>query len=157
MKGQDPKLIQVLQPVVVAFNYELLGMELLSGNKILRLYIDSEQGVSMDDCAKLTEQAFAVLEAERLIHDGWGLEVSSPGVDRILFTSEQMVRWIGHEVRIWLVRKWQERRRLDGRLLTADAKCVRVEQDGESFDVPCHVIERIRLRPIWGTESKKKR
>lgn len=154
MQGQDPRIIEVLRPVAQDLGCELLGMEIVGGDRLLRLYIDSGQGVGVDDCAGFTERAAVVLQAERLIRHDWSLEVSSPGLDRILFTPEQMARWVGSEVRIRLVRKWQERRRLVGRLLAVDSSSAEIEQNGERFKLPCSVIEQMRLQPDWDAELR---
>ena len=155
MREQDPKLLAVLRPAVTALGYELLGME-LAASQVLRLYVDSEAGVDVEDCARITDQVSALLEAEALLPADFSLEVSSPGLDRLLFTLEQMAKWVGHDVRLRLRVKWRDRRRLQGKLLSVEGEVVTIEAEGSAWPVPESMIERMRLVPDWGNVLRKR-
>ncbi len=93
----------VIDPIVVGLGYELAGLEYLSQGKhsILRVYIDRPEGVAIDDCEKVSRQVGSVLEVESdLVRGEYTLEVSSPGVDRKIFTLEQFPRFLGRKVQV---------------------------------------------------------
>ena len=89
MSGKEAQLTQLLQPTVEAMGYVLWGIELISPGKrpTLRLYIEADAGISVDDCVAVSHQLSGVLDVEDPISIEYTLEVSSPGVDRLLFLS----------------------------------------------------------------------
>ncbi len=97
-------LEHILTPAVTALGFELLTWVLASEGhqKILRIYIDGPEGVSADDCARVSQQVSASLEVNNLITGQFHLEVSSPGLDRPLITPEHYHRFLGKRVRIKL-------------------------------------------------------
>jgi len=88
---KEQQIQALLEPTVEALGYELWGLEYLSQGRhsTLRLYIESEQGISIDDCAAVSEQVSSVLDVEDPITGEYTLEVSSPGMDRLLFKPDQ--------------------------------------------------------------------
>lgn len=105
---------QTLAPVLTAMGYEYVGCEHFTnaGLKGLRIYIDCEGGVTCDDCAKVSEQATAALTVAQQLADDCALEVSSPGLDRPLFSVTDFQRFTGQKVKVRLrqavdgQRKW---------------------------------------------------
>ena len=87
MYPREERLRRLLEPAVEGFGYELLGVQLLAQghHSKLRVYIDSEEGITVDDCARVSHQVSGVLEVEDPIPGQYTLEVSSPGMDRPLF------------------------------------------------------------------------
>lgn len=150
MRSAPGNLTELIAGVVGPMGYELVGVEYLSqghGNGLLRIYIDHENGINVDDCAAVSHQVSGLLDVEDPIHEAYSLEVSSPGLDRPLFTREQFVRFIGEQVNLKLHEKVQGRRRLKGRLLQVEGEIVTVEVDGETFEVPFDVIDQARIVP----------
>ena len=96
------RLGAVLGPVIGTLGCELWGIELSgpSQRPVLRVFIDSPDGISLDDCERVSRQVSVVLEVEDPLPGEYVLEVSSPGMDRQLFTEEQCARYIGEEVRL---------------------------------------------------------
>ena len=95
----------IIEPAVTAFGYELLGCESVSagkGQRLLRVYVDSARGVTIDECAKISRQISAVLDVEDPIKGRYYLEVSSPGIERPLFTVAQCQRYLGQTVSVRL-------------------------------------------------------
>jgi ribosome maturation factor RimP len=93
----------VITPTVVGLGYEFVGLEYLSYGKhtTLRVYIDSPDGVTIDDCEKVSRQLDSVLDVEaNLIRGEYTLEVSSPGIDRKLFCLEQFPRFVGKSLKV---------------------------------------------------------
>jgi ribosome maturation factor RimP len=144
------RLQGLLEPVVSGLGYEWVGLELLSAGarSTLRVYIDREGGITVDDCERVSRQISAVLDVEDVIRGQYTLEVSSPGLDRPLFTPEQYRRFAGSEVRVQLKDLVQGRRKLDGRLVGIDAGDeVTVLAEGVEYRIPLASIAKTRLKP----------
>ncbi len=91
MASKEQQIQQMLEPTVEALGFDLWGVEYLSQGRhsVLRVYIEHEKGISVDDCAAVSEQVSGVLDVEDPITGEYTLEVSSPGMDRLLFKLEQ--------------------------------------------------------------------
>ena len=148
---QDPKTLRrMLAAVVEAMGYELVGVEFHShrDNALLRIYIDSENGIGLDDCQRVSHQVSGVLDVEDLIDGRYNLEVSSPGLDRPLFEAAHFNRFAGSEVRVQLRDLLDGRRKLVGRLLgMRDGDVAMMDGDGREWRVPLERIEKARLVP----------
>lgn len=136
---------------MAALGYELLGIEHLAQGRhsLLRLYIDSPDGITVEDCERVSHQVSGVLEVEDPIKGQYTLEVSSPGLDRPLFKPEHYARFIGEVVSLRLVRPLGERRKFKGRLLALREDAVVVEQDGVEVVIPLEDIDKAHLVPQW--------
>lgn len=148
---QDLKTLRrTLTVVVETMGYELVGVEFHAhrDNSLLRIYIDSENGISLDDCQRVSHQLSGVLEVEDPIDGRYTLEVSSPGLDRPLFEAGHFIRFAGSQVRIQLRELLDGRRKLVGRLLgMRDEDVVIVDSEGREWRVPFEQIEKARLAP----------
>jgi ribosome maturation factor RimP len=111
----------MLSPTVESLGFEMLGIEFIraGSNSTLRIYIDHENGIVVDDCAQVSRQVSAILDVEDPISDNYSLEVSSPGVERPLFTIEQYHRFVGHSMQIKLKMPVNNRFNLQGTLVSA--------------------------------------
>ena len=149
MRQADEGLRRLLQPVVEMLGYELVGIEYFpSGHHhILRVYIDKEEGITLEDCEQVSHQVSALLDVEDPIRGTYTLEVSSPGLDRPLFTPEHFARFSGRQVKLRLFAPRGGRRNYKGLLQGLDDGNVRLEVDGEEFRLPLEEIERARLVP----------
>ncbi|CAD6510136.1 ribosome maturation factor RimP [Candidatus Profftia tarda] len=97
------KLTEIISGKIEELGFEFLGIEFISGrNSILRVYIDHESGINIDDCANVSCQVNTILDIEDPIKVAYNLEVSSPGINRPIFTTEHYLRFIGREVLIVL-------------------------------------------------------
>lgn len=112
MTGLDA-LIKMVSPVVTGLGYELWGCELANTGRsqTLRIYIDSPDGIDVEDCATVSRQVSAVLDVEDPITGNYTLEVSSPGLDRSLFYLDQYERYIGHPIKLRLKMAATDRRK----------------------------------------------
>tara|TARA_B110000305_G_scaffold3334_1_gene3241 strand:+ start:48 stop:509 length:462 start_codon:yes stop_codon:yes gene_type:complete len=110
------KVVSIINPSVTDLGYELLGAEYVASGKhsILRLYIDSEKGVGVDDCETVSRQVSAIMDVEDPISGQYSLEVSSPGIERPLFKVEHYQRFLGHDVRLRTFRPIEGRRNFTG-------------------------------------------
>ena len=141
-------LTELFAPVVEAMGYELVGVEFAAaGNHgTLRVYIDREEGVSIDDCAAISHQISGLLDVEEPINQAYDLEISSPGIDRPLFKLADFERFAGQVAKIKLAVALLGRKNFKGRLQgVADSKQVVIEVDGEIFELPFADIARANL------------
>ena len=113
MYRQNSDLIELLEPVVTALGYEMLGIEYLKqkDGSLLRMYIDHESGITLHDCTKVNHQVIGVLDVHDPIKERYHLEISSPGLNRPLFTLEQFKPYLGHEVKMKFREKFDGRRK----------------------------------------------
>ncbi len=113
MASKQEQLKAMLLPVVEGLGYMFWGLDYLSQGKhsTIRLYIDSEEGVKLEDCEKVSRQVSGVLDVEDPIQGEYVLEVSSPGIDRPLYTLEQFTRYVGEEVAVRLRVPFEGRRK----------------------------------------------
>lgn len=149
MIRQNERLTELLQPVIKGLGYELWGLEYQSqgDSSLLRIYIDQDEGVSVEDCQKVSQQVVGVLDVEDPIPGAYTLEVSSPGLDRVLFNLDQCERFIGHEVKVRLSRKLDGRRRYMGSISSVSDNEIVINENGESVALPVPSIDSIRLKP----------
>jgi ribosome maturation factor RimP len=146
MRAQE-RLIQLIEPVVSGLGYELVGVEFDGRQRLLRVYIDHPEGITLDDCSKVSYQVSGVLDVEDPIPGRYQLEISSPGLDRPLFAREHFERFKGEMVRLQLARAIGGRRRFKARLLGLDGEDVVLQDGEETFRIPYDSIEKARLSP----------
>jgi ribosome maturation factor RimP len=128
--------------------YELVGVEFLGGggHGTLRVYIDREDGVNLDDCGAISHQISGILDVEEPIKQAYDLEVSSPGIDRPMFKLADFERFAGKTARIKLTVGLLGRRNFKGELQgVVDSKLVIIEVDGELYDLPYADIDKANL------------
>lgn len=118
MATLEQNLQEMLQDAVKDLGCELWGIECQRVGRFMtvRLFIDKEGGVTVDDCADVSRQVSAILDVEDPIADKYNLEVSSPGLDRLLFTLPQFERYIGQDIAVHLRIPVMERRKWQGKL-----------------------------------------
>ncbi|MCI0505241.1 MAG: ribosome maturation factor RimP [Gammaproteobacteria bacterium] len=147
---QAPVNIQALiEPAVATLGYELVGVEYLSQGRhsLVRIYIDSEDGVTLDDCERVSHQVSGILDVEDVIHGQYSLEVSSPGLDRPLFSMNHFKRFIGKQVKIRLSIPMEGRRNFSGVIRDAGDNHVVLEVDTQEIELPFNAIEKANLVP----------
>lgn len=129
--------------------YVLWGIELISPGRrpTVRVYIDADAGISVDDCAQVSHQVSGVLDVEDPIKGEYTLEVSSPGVDRLLFEPAQYEPYVGEMVDIRLRLPVEGRRRFRGTLIGTDGELLVVSIDEEAFSLPMRSVDRARALP----------
>ena len=110
------KVVSLINPSINELGYELVGVEYVASGKhsILRLYIDSDQGIGVNDCEIVSRQVSAIMDVEDPISGQYNLEVSSPGIERPLFSITHYKRFLGHDVRLRTFRAIDGRRNFTG-------------------------------------------
>jgi ribosome maturation factor RimP len=147
-----------LAAIVADEGLELVATEVVgSGSKtILRLIVDSPDGVNLDQCASVSRQASATLDVEDPIHHHYTLEVSSPGLDRKLNREEDYERYIGQRVRIRMAPSFREHRTVAGELLGKRNDLIRIFDDsGQEIELPIAEIFEARLEVDWTSILKE--
>lgn len=149
MASKHDELKALLQPVVEAMDCELWGLEYFSQGRhsTVRLYIDGPDGVSLEDCERVSRQVSSVLDVEDPITGEYSLEVSSPGMDRPLYTLEHFARFAGEQVAIRLRTAFEGRRKFTGLLNGVEADDVLVVVDETEYLLPIELIDKANIIP----------
>lgn len=148
MKARDG-LVELLDPVVQGMGYELVGVEFDGHQRTLRVYIDRPEGITLDDCSAVSYQLSGVLDVEDPIPGRYQLEVSSPGMDRPLFTRAHFERFAGEVVRLQLNRPLEGRRRFKARLQGVEGDEILLQDEDKLIRIPYESIEKARLVPAF--------
>lgn len=145
----DERLQLLIEPVVKGLGCDLWGVEYLPQGKysILRVYIDSLDGVDVQDCERISRQISSVLDVEDPLHGKYTLEVSSPGMDRRLFTLEQFEQYAGANVKINLRSPYEGRRKFSGQLCGVEENEVVIRIDEDEYLLPFEGIDRASIIP----------
>jgi ribosome maturation factor RimP len=150
--GHVPEKLQVIvEKVVVPMGYELVGIEYLVHDKtgLLRVYIDSEKGIMLEDCQAVSHQLSGVLDVEDPVAGNYNLEISSPGLDRPLFKAGDFQRFAGNKVKVKLARNQDGRKNFKGVLQGIQDDEVVLEVDGQEVRLSLANIEQSRLIPDY--------
>ncbi len=151
------RLETLLEPTIAGLGYELLGIERSrSGtSQLLRLFIDHADGITVEDCERVSRQVADVLDAGQLVRGEYTLEVSSPGIDRPLFTLAQHRRFVGECVAVRLRALLDGRRRLQGVLREVGEEDLVIENEGIAVRVAFRDVERSKLVADWTAPRKR--
>lgn len=147
VKNSVVKVGDLIGPTVEALGLQLWGIEHTQQGKysVLRIFIENEDGVSIEDCEKVSRQVSAILDVEDPIAGEYTLEVSSPGLDRPLFTLEQFSQFEGSEVDVRLRTPLEGRRKFKGLISAVSDTEVSMQVDGEEFHLPHAEIEKANV------------
>lgn len=148
MQRASPVVVAVIEPVVVGLGYSYVGTEFgqAENGQTLRVYIDSDKGIVLEDCATVSRQLSAVLDVEDTIKSAYLLEVSSPGINRPLFTEAQFAEQLQTVVRVRMLVGVDGRRNFKGCLVEVGEGVVIVEVDGIDYALPVADIEQAHLQ-----------
>ena len=149
MSSKLEQLQALLAPVVEALGYQCWGIEFISQGRhsLLRVYIDNPDGILIDDCEKVSRQISGVLDVEDPISGEYTLEVSSPGMDRPLFTLAQFAAHAGEQVKIRLRSPYEGRRNFQGVLRGVEEQDVVVQVDEHEYLLPIDSIDKANIIP----------
>jgi ribosome maturation factor RimP len=145
-------LAQRFTDVLADLQLECLGIEFSpsQGQSTLRVYIDAEgREVTLDDCEAASRELSAMLDVEDPIPGHYVLEVSSPGIDRPLFTATQFAKIVGQEVKLLLKAPLEGRRRLRGKVASVEGEQIALEAEGKVFEFAHDAVESARIVPDW--------
>lgn len=149
-------LIEMLEPAVKVAGCILWGIEFISQGRhsILRVFIDKEDGITLEDCEAVSHQVSAVLDVEDPIKTEFNLEVSSPGLDRPLFTFAQFAQFVGEEVQVRLKMAVAGKRKFTARLEKAENDVLtfslnKGSANEELWDVSVAQVDKANLVPVF--------
>ena len=157
MSDKARQIANLLSPTVQALGLELLGAEYLPapGSATLRLYIDvpaaepASRMVNIEDCEAVSREVSAQLDVEDPITGNYTLEVSSPGIDRPLFTLAQFARHQGESTKVVLRIPQEGRRRLQGAIVRIEGGGIVFLVDNAEMTVAFENVDKARLMPDW--------
>jgi len=147
MSRRTAELSEMLEPAITALGYTLWGIEYVPQGKhsLLRVYLDKEGGIDIEDCAQASRQISSILDVEDPISGVYTLEVSSPGIDRVLFNLDQFREYLGWYVQLRLTENFENRRKFAGQLKAiVDDEIVLIIGD-EEYTIPYELIEKANL------------
>lgn len=149
MRQAPENLISLLRPVIENLGYELVGIEYVpQGNySLLRIFIDSDEGIAITDCERVSRQVSGLLDVEDVVRGRYNLEVSSPGLDRPLFSEAHFLRFKGELVKVRLSVPLEGRRKFTGIIRGIDSGILELEVDAQTVSVPFNSIEKANLVP----------
>lgn len=138
---------QLIETPIESLGYELVGIEYVKNGQhtVLRIYIDAEQGIGIEDCERVSHQISGILEVEDPISSAYSLEVSSPGFDRPLFKQRDFERFTGSEAKLSMRLPIQGRRNFKGLLHGFSDGDILIEVDGEIYELPLSKLAKARL------------
>ncbi len=147
MRDVDVTLRDRLASLVSSMGYEFVGCELLRQGRgsLLRIYIDSEAGILVDDCSKVSRQVSAMLDVDDPIQGRYILEVSSPGLDRPLFEKAHYLKVLGSRIKVRLYTPIDDRRNFVGLLLRVEEANISLKVDDQEMILPFSNIEKAKV------------
>ena len=147
MAAKNDLLYQLLEPAVKSLGFELWGIEFQSQGRhsTVCIYIESEKGINVDDCAAVSHQLSGILDVEDPISGEYTLEVSSPGLDRPLFSLEQCQRYVGEQLNIRMRIPFEGRRKFTGLLASIENDELMLQLDGHEYLLPFEAIDKAHV------------
>ena len=149
MATLEQRLIQMLESPVESLGFELWGIEFVRAGKhsTLRVFIDHENGITVENCAEVSHQVSSILDVEDPITTEYNLEVSYPGMDRLLFKPSQYEKYLGEQVSLTLRMAVNNRRKYKGVITRIEGEMLVLVVDGNEETVAFANIQQANLVP----------
>ena len=140
-------LNKLIEPLVISLGYELYFIEFKEeeGENFLRVYIDKEEGITLEDCERVSRPLSDMLDVEDPVPESYYLEVSSPGIYRELFNDKHLNKYINHEVTVKTKGTFEGKRSFKGVLAAFDSDYIYISIEGNQIKVPRDKISSINL------------
>jgi ribosome maturation factor RimP len=155
MKQAPEHLLNLIEPIVTGLGYECVGIEYNPHpqHRLLRIYIDKENGILVDDCSKVSHQVSGVLDVEDPIQGNYHLEVSSPGANRPLFKVAQFEQFIGKTVTVSLFKAINSRRKITALIQKVEGDIIFLAEAQQLFEIPFTAMSKAQLVPDYLLEK----
>ena len=155
MKQAPEHLLNLIEPIVEGLGYECVGIDYNPHPRhgLLRIYIDSENGILVEDCTKVSHQISGVLDVEDPIQGNYQLEISSPGADRPFFKVSQFERYINEIVMVNLFRAIDGRKKITGLIKKVEGDVITLQEGEQIYEVPFDAMSKARLVPEYLIEK----
>ncbi|NME95002.1 ribosome maturation factor RimP [Clostridium cochlearium] len=140
-------LKKLVEPIIKELDYELYYLEFVKENNdnYLRIYIDSEDGIGLEDCEKVSRVVSDMLDEKDPIESSYYLEVSSPGLERQLYNDKHIEDNIGKTACVRLNSLFNGSRKFQGKLKDINEENLTLDINTEDFQIPREKIKRINL------------
>ena len=137
----------IILPIALNEGMEVVDIEYRreSGGWVLRVILDKEGGVTLDDCTWVSQEAGRSLDVEDIIPTSYALEVSSPGLTRPLKTEKDFMKYLHRLVKVKTVDPIENRRQFKGTLLGVSEKGVEIQAEGRTFQIPLSNVAKANL------------
>lgn len=151
MKQPPSQLTEIIKPIVEGLGYECVGIDYNPHPRhgLLRVYIDSPNGILVEDCSKVSHQISGALDVEDPIPGNYDLEISSPGADRPLFNLQQFEQFLGSIVSVHLYRSIDARKKITGTINAVMENMITLGEENKVYQVPFEAISKARLVPDY--------
>lgn len=151
------ELDDLIRPMAEAQGLELWGLEFASApnRSILRIFVDTKDGVTIDQCARLSRDLGFTLDVEDIIPGHYTLEVSSPGLNRKFFSAAQMQSYVGQNVSITLLKALEGRKGFTGKLVSVDGEEITIEESDGVLSVRFDEIKKANVRYVFPEKRTK--
>ena len=148
---KEQELLDVLTPRADQEHVEIVTIEIVGAKKAptIRVYIDTDHGVSFDELSSAQEWIDDIIEAIDPFPGAYMLEISSPGIDRPLRTPDHFKKQVGQTAVIKTVNKIEGRATFTGLLVSADDQGITVDCDGTSYDIPYDQVKRANIKGVF--------
>ena len=152
MNNKELQIDELITPTVESLGCMVWGVEYISQGKhsVLRVYIDGEDGINVDLCAEVSRHVSDLLDVEETVPMAYTLEVSSPGMDRLLFKEAQYLECIGEQVEVRLNFPFEGRKKIIGLLAGIEDRNVVLQGAEEEYLLPLENIQKARIVPNFG-------
>ncbi|MFB3884308.1 MAG: ribosome maturation factor RimP [Thermodesulfobacteriota bacterium] len=142
---------EIADPILSDEGMELVEMEYRRESKgwVLRLYIDKPEGISLDDCSRISQEVGRNLDVEDFISVPYTLEVSSPGLARPLKKEKDFLRYRDRIIKVKTVEPIENRRQFKGKLLGVSENRIEIEIEGKVFHIPLSKVAKANLEVDW--------
>lgn len=147
-EGLIEHIREIVEPLISEMDLNLVDIEYKreAGGWVLRVYIDKEGGVSLDDCANVSQEIGVLLDVRDIIPHSYNLEVSSPGLDRALKQTKDFLRYRGKKVKVRCFEPIGNRRNFTGTIKDVENEAVIIiDSEGKRWCIPLQNIEKARL------------
>ncbi|HCU05755.1 MAG: ribosome maturation factor RimP [Gammaproteobacteria bacterium GWE2_42_36] len=144
MDKRAAALTALIQPTITAMGYEFIGLDYLPQGRyaLLRIYVDKAQGILVDDCSRISQQVSALLDVENPIATSYTLEVSSPGIERPLFTLDQFKRCLNEKIVVRLKAPLEGQRNFQGILVDVSDCIILLQCEDKTVTLPFDLVSK---------------
>ena len=152
MASIEERVAKLVEPVIEEIGYELYDVEYAKEGKnyFLRIFIDNEKGIDLNDCEKVNDAITDILDEENYIKEQYFLEVSSPGIERVLRKDKHLKQNIGEEINVKLFKKDENgQKEYLGKLKEFDDLKIIIEQDEKEIQIERKNISQIKTVYNW--------
>jgi ribosome maturation factor RimP len=152
LNNKELQIDELISPTVESLDCFVWGIEYINQGKqsVLRVFIDRLDGINVDLCAEVSRSVSDLLDVEEVMPSAYTLEVSSPGMDRLLFRESQYIESIGEKLEVRLNFPFEGRKKIVGLLAGIEDRSVLLQEAEEEYLLPLENIQKARIVPNFG-------